>query len=58
MEIRMEGAELLRIIDRHKARTLKKLEDINTPEAYLEVFRNGFGYLRNDLIAAAKTQRG
>lgn len=45
-----DSAEMLRICNRHKARTLTKLEEVNCPDGLLDIVRAGFGYLRSDLI--------
>ncbi|MDF7801798.1 hypothetical protein P4C99_20130 [Pontiellaceae bacterium B1224] len=42
--------DALRICNRHKARTLGKLEELNCPEGFLDIVRAGFGYLRSDLV--------
>lgn len=54
MIVKIDGAELLRIINRHKAKLLTSLEEINCPTAYLSVIRNQIDFLRNDLIDETK----
>jgi hypothetical protein len=54
MYMTIESAELLRIINRHKAKLLTSLEEINCPTAYLSVIRNQVDYLRNDLLQAGE----
>lgn len=51
MIVRMESSELLRIINRHKARTLAHLEEIHCPAAYLDAIRVGFDRTRSDLVS-------
>lgn len=50
MKMTIDPADMLRICNRHKARTLGKLEEINCPDGFLEIVRKGFGYLRSDLV--------
>ena len=52
MTMTIESAELLRIINRHKAKLLTSLEEINCPTAYISVIRNQIDYLRNDMLNA------
>jgi hypothetical protein len=51
MKTEVEHADLLKLINRHKGKTLQTLEEINCPEAYLEVIRRRLDYFRNDLIS-------
>ena len=51
MKTNVDHADLLKVITRHKAKTLHSLEDINCPEGYLDIIRKRFDYYRNDLIA-------
>ncbi|MCF7848562.1 MAG: hypothetical protein K9M45_06910 [Kiritimatiellales bacterium] len=53
MKSLIDDGEVLRLCNRHKARTLTKLEELNCPDGFLEIIRNGFGYLRSDLVELA-----
>lgn len=53
MIVKVDSAELLRIINKHKGKTLGDLEEINCPVAYLDVFRNRYDYLRSEIVALA-----
>ncbi|MFW0778509.1 MAG: hypothetical protein ACN2B6_12410 [Rickettsiales bacterium] len=55
MQVKINGAEMLRIINRHKAKTLSSLEEINCPAGYKALVRDGMDYLRNDLINLAQS---
>lgn len=56
MKVTMDGAMLLKVMNRHKARTLADLEQINCPAAYIDIIRNRLDYLRNDIIQLGKTE--
>lgn len=51
MKNQVDSADLLKLINRHKGKTLETLEEINCPDAYLEVIRRRLDYFRNDLIS-------
>lgn len=55
MKVEIASSELLRIINRHKAKCLGDLEAIACPQGYRDIVRNHLDYLRNDLISASKT---
>lgn len=56
MKVTMDGAMLLKVMNRHKARTLADLKQINCPTAYIDIIRNRLDYLRNDIIQLGKTE--
>ena len=51
MKCKIDQADLLKLINRNKGKTLEILEEINCPDAYLEIIRRRLDYFRNDLIA-------
>ena len=57
MKSQIDPADMLRLCNRHKAKTLTKMEQLSCPEGFLEIARNGFGYLRNDLMTLADQER-
>ena len=58
MKVEVDSAEMLRYINRHMAKALADLEEINCPIAYRDVVRNRFGFLRSDLVALCRSSRG
>lgn len=44
-----EVNETNRIVNRHKARLLKNLEDVQCPRIFLDAVINGLNWLRSDL---------
>lgn len=51
MKVTIDSAEMLRLCNRHKAKSLTKLEGLNCPDGLLDIVRAGFGYLRSDLVS-------
>jgi len=54
MKVTIDSADMLRLIGSHKGKSLQSLEEIKCPDAYLDVIRKRFDYLRNAMIDLAK----
>ncbi len=57
MKVDIDSDVLLKLCNRHKAKTLAALEEISCPKAYLDIIRIRFSYLRNDLIDATSNPK-
>jgi hypothetical protein len=53
MKAELDPSKMLRACNRHKARTLTKLEELGCPDHFLRIMSIGFGYLRSDLVEMA-----
>ena len=58
MKVSIDAAELLRVMNRHKAKTLGALEEINCPDGYKTIVRNGLDYLRSDIVSLTSHVKG
>ena len=57
MKVEIDSSKLLKIMARHKARTLTNLEEIDCPSGYLTIVKNSFDYLKHDLVDLASSGR-
>jgi hypothetical protein len=53
MKVKIDSAEMLRILRRHKARTIGDLEDIDCPKGYRDSVRSNLDWLISDMTGLA-----